>query len=513
MANRIPSLFLWGCAAVVLVACALRFPGLGNKPIHADESVHAWKVGHLLDTGEHHYDPAEYHGPTLHFLGAGVAWVAGERSSLSVRIATLRLIPALAGVGVVVLTLLLYPVIGRGAAFAAGAFTATSPLLVYYSRHFIQEQLVVLFTAGAIVFSALWLWRGKRRWAAFAGLSFGLVIGTKETWPMLLAASTPALLLVARDHREFLRNLRARRTVWQGALVFLVVAAITTAAIYSNLFTYPHGLIDFVRGLFIGAERSSGGAHDKPWSAYAAMLLWHHTGRIWWSEAGIALFALAGMVFAFFAKGGSAATRSTARFLTVFTVLLALFYSSVPYKIIWLACGFWHGAAILAGVGVAWLASSRFAHIPRFVAAASCGLIVFNLGAQARRATGSMAASPRNPYAYVTTSRDILRLHDRLEAIAAQHPRKRDMVISVGLPEYWPLPWLLRDFPNVAFALGTPDNWDADVFLLSPEAFDEMPLALSSQMSTELFGLRDGVLVVLATDTRLWKRSLPAQAP
>ena len=32
---------------------------------------------------------------------------------------------------------------------AAAGFTATSPLLVYYSRHFIQEQLFVLLTAIA----------------------------------------------------------------------------------------------------------------------------------------------------------------------------------------------------------------------------------------------------------------------------------------------------------------------------------------------------------------------------
>ena len=39
-------------AAIVAIAAALRLPGLDARPMHADEAVHADKLGTLVEDGD-----------------------------------------------------------------------------------------------------------------------------------------------------------------------------------------------------------------------------------------------------------------------------------------------------------------------------------------------------------------------------------------------------------------------------------------------------------------------------
>ncbi len=513
MVSLRPNWFLLGSAAILVAASLLRFADLAGKPIHADESVHAWKVGELLDSGDHRYDPAEYHGPTLHHLGAIVARLAGENSSLALQIGTLRLIPAAAGVALVLLTLCLSPMIGRAAALAAAGFAATSPLLVYYSRHFIQEPLFVLFTAAAWLTGFLALKTGRRSWGALAGASFGLVIATKETWVLVAAAGVAALVALAWLDRKALAESAARRRIQKTTTAFAIACAFVATAFYSAFFTDFGALLDFLRGLVIGAGRSSGGIHDKPWHAYFGMLAWNQAAGRTWTELPVLVFALAGGWALLRREPRVPAGGDGARFWGVYALTLALAHTIIPYKIIWLACGFWHGFIVLAGCGVAALGAKSQPGLLRAAAFAGAALCFVFLGRTAWRAAVTLPAYPRNPYAYVATSTDIKRLHPRLEAIAKTMPDGRSMTIKVGLEEYWPLPWLLRDFPATGFWLGPPDNWDADVLLVSPEVFSEIPESKREPLATEIFGLRDGVLVILAMDRAAWERTLPATAP
>ena len=64
--------------AAILLAAALRCPGLALRPMHADEAVHADKFGTLLEGGDYAYDLSEYHGPTLYYLTLLPAWLRGE---------------------------------------------------------------------------------------------------------------------------------------------------------------------------------------------------------------------------------------------------------------------------------------------------------------------------------------------------------------------------------------------------------------------------------------------------
>ena len=136
MAWRSSAVFL----ALVLLASALRFPALAARPMHADEAIHADKLGTLLEGGGYAYDPAEYHGPTLYYLGLLAARLQGARSYVEIDEVTLRSVPAVLGVLLVAAHLGARPLLGAPAAALAGLLAAISPAMVFYSRYFIHEM-------------------------------------------------------------------------------------------------------------------------------------------------------------------------------------------------------------------------------------------------------------------------------------------------------------------------------------------------------------------------------------
>ena len=136
---------------ITAAAAAFRLPDLAERPMHGDEAVNAVKLGETIEGRGYEYDPHEYHGPTLNYLTLIPAWLGGVGSFVEVREAILRVVPVVFGTLLVLLLLPLGDGLGRGAAVFASLFMAVSPAMVFYSRYFIHEMLLVCFTAGAIV--------------------------------------------------------------------------------------------------------------------------------------------------------------------------------------------------------------------------------------------------------------------------------------------------------------------------------------------------------------------------
>lgn len=499
MVSPLRNAFLVSGCIVILAAAGLRLFDLGGKVIHADESVQAWKTGELLQGGGYRYDPEDHHGPTLYYLAGAVSWLMNERSVGELEITHLRLVPATAGIILVALTITLGGAIGWRAALLAGAFTATSPLLVYYSRHFIQESLLVLFSLGAII--AGWRWHETRRlpWAARTGVFLGLMIATKETWVLNAIALGIGWIAV----RPQIIKPPILDTCPRLALQFVVAALATVGVatiLYTSFLTRPDALLDVGRGLINGIYRAGDSVHAKPWHTYLSLLTWSTRSPFHWSEAALLFLA--------FAAIPTFRNRQVAHFLAVYAGTLLLAYSIIPYKTPWLACSFWHPIAILAGCGAARLLGPQQPHATRAAAAFLIVLVLAQLGWQAHRAAGPLAGSPRNPYGYVETSRDLLRMPVRLKAVAAVHSDRTALEISVAVAQPWPLPWYLREYPNARYeAENRPDNV-ADVLLISPEFFAALPEATQQNFGTEFFGLRDGEIIILAVERSLWERSL-----
>src|SRR5712671_5531836 len=169
-------------------ALALRVPSLDTRPLHNDEAVNAVKVTELWQQGRYAYDPDEYHGPTLHYATLPFLWLSGARNPDELDDRTLRLAPVVFGVGLILLLLLLADGLGRPAVAWAAMFTAISPAMVFYSRYFIHEMLLLFFTA--LTMAAGWRYVQARSSRRVSSLSPQRGEGRGEGWeaPEVLAA-------------------------------------------------------------------------------------------------------------------------------------------------------------------------------------------------------------------------------------------------------------------------------------------------------------------------------------
>src|SRR5262249_48293011 len=143
------------------------------------------------------YDPNDYHGPVLGYLARIPARITGRTTYDSLSETLLRIAPAMTGILLVLAPLLLAPAIGARAATWAAALIAVSPAMVYYSRYFIPEMPLALWTA---VFLALLLRRSITSFV-LAGATAALMIATKEMAVLALASAAVAYVVVFRSHR------------------------------------------------------------------------------------------------------------------------------------------------------------------------------------------------------------------------------------------------------------------------------------------------------------------------
>ena len=70
-----------------------RVYGLDQRPMHADEAVHAVKLGELVDEGFYAYNPDEFHGPTLNYFTLVIAGLRGQTTGEAITETTLEWCP------------------------------------------------------------------------------------------------------------------------------------------------------------------------------------------------------------------------------------------------------------------------------------------------------------------------------------------------------------------------------------------------------------------------------------
>ncbi len=529
------------CAAVA-GALLFRLPRLNERPMHPDEAVQAAKTCRLYETGDYRYDPHEHHGPSLYYLALPSVRIVGKGNVEEADDTTFRLVPVLFGAGLVLLVGLMWDGLGRAAALVAALFTAISPAMVYYSRYYIQETLLVFFTFLAL--AAGWRYVRSRSvwWALVAGAAVGLMHATKETWILSVGAMLVALgLTVVWSRRTGQEEApaapargvpptRTRRAIVGWHLAGAVaVAAIVSAIFYSSFFKHPAGVLDSFRAYVTYLTRGGGDSiHVHPWHYYLGVLALAKDGA-WggwsdlpsvlcdagpiWTEGLILALAAVGVVAAVTRKGASGASAGLLRFLAIYTVVLTAVYSVIPYKTPWCALGFLHGMILLAGVGavalVRWLRC-----LP--LQALGCAVLAVgtvHLGWEAHRTAFRLHSDWRNPYAYAQTYPSMFRLIERVEDLAKVHPDGHRMLVKVISPEnYWPVPWYLRQFERVGYWDAPPADADAPVIIASAEIAETLDRRLRNQYQEALFGLRPGAFLVLYVQKDLWKAYLARPA-
>ena len=512
--------------AVTAGALALRLPQLGRRPVHADEANQAAKAGHLHDAGEYKYDPRQHHGPTLYYLTLPSLWLGRAGSFAQSAELDYRIVPAVFGAALVLLLFLVADGIGRPAAIGAGVLTALSPAMVFYSRFYIQEMLLVFFTFGVIAAGWRYVRTRSLGWALLAGAFVGLMHATKETCVIAYAAMLIALTVTTLWRRRTnsepgLRNsdlgtqnseLRTRNS---ELLLAALVAVAVSALFFSSFLTNASGPLDSVRAYATYARRAGGdGLHVHPWHYYLGMLVFARYGPgPWWSEGLIVLLALAGAVAAFAGKGLGKTSVPLVRFLAVYTLAATLIYSIIPYKTPWCLLGFLHGMILLAGVGAVALVRMLPGRRAKVIASALLVAAACHLGWQAHRAGFRFASDPRNPYVYAHTSADLVNLAKRVEKLAAVHEDGGEMLVRVIASPHdtWPLPWYLRRLGRAGYWHKPPDDVDAPVVIVSAEHRAAVERKLRGRYQPMHYGLRPGVLLTVYVDADLWNGFLNRQ--
>jgi uncharacterized protein (TIGR03663 family) len=502
------------CAFFLLIVCAsllFRVTRLDVRPMHHDEANQAVKFGELLEKGEYTYDPIEHHGPSLYYLSLPFAWMGSGKSFAALDETTLRLVPALFGVGIVLLMLLLKDGFSPSAILFSGIFAAVSPVMVFYSRFYIQETLLVFFLLG--VMAASWRYHVDRTWgwATATGLFIGLMYATKETCVIAFGALLMGLLLA----RIFTKEPLGEKPRLSHGFILMGSAFLAAFLFFSSFFRNPEGIVDSLLSFqhYFG-KAGEAGFHSYAWPYYLKMLAFSRYGNgPIWSEAFFLILAVIGSVAAFNSRWLKDRSPLFMRFVFFFTLLATAVYSLIPYKTPWNMLPFFIGFILLAGNGAAFL-------LDRSKNWATWGLIllilcagVFHLGYQAHRASFRYFADPRNPYVYAHTGTDFLNLIQRVENIARVHPDQEDMLIKIVTrpDEAWPLPWYLRRFTRVGYWQDAEEAGvveDVPVVISSVDKTEDFYVELQKSHQTEFFGLRPEVLLAVHIRHDLWEKFL-----
>ena len=510
--------YLGAVALLAVIAGALRLWDLPLAPFHNDEGVNGWFTTQLLRTGHWTYDPANYHGPTLFYAAALSGLLVGLGD------VSMRLVPAVFGMATLGLVLLTGRWIGRPAALAATALVAVSPGMVFFSRYAIHEMLLVCFTLAFVLAAAQWWETGRRRFLLAAAAALAGMLTTKETAIVTVVVLGLAALCVALYERTAPHILghptrfapgpgvvpagaaaggplgkprpgsRGRAAdPWvrfggrQRLLVSLAAAAAVLAAIwvvlFSSLFTnFPAGALDSFRSLAIWTQTSSATQVSGP-LAYAG----------WMIEEELAIFVLGLVGSAWVAWEG----RSRfALFCAAWATGLFLAYSLIGYKTPWLMLNWVLPYAIVGGYALARAWKARRQAVRVGAAAALAAALVLGSGQAVQLAFRDYDVD-ENAYVYVQTKRDVLDLVAWLRAEDERRGTNGQLGIVVTSPDYWPLPWYLRDDKRAGF-YGKVTDVPAPIQIVKEDQLASLPAGFADRYREDArYTLRPGVELVV----------------
>lgn len=579
---------------VILLAGVLRFVNLDYKVLHHDEGVNHFFLQNLIRQGSYKYDPTNYHGPTLYFLSQPLAKWA-DRNGL-MRPAAMRVITASFGLAVIALCYGLRGRLGEEAALAGAALLAVSPGMVFISRYYIHEMILVcaslallvcifmfwddpppdglnpapsggcllalaafgisgllllsgflaakwllvpvvlglvvmtvrvglqgdkqgvlvlvaaalavtsallsayvskklflaLLASSTLLLVSLWLYDGPRAFAVVGmGISAGLMFATKETafitvGVFMIAAtmawfapsfwalwfpSTPAPRGKKRapqasappsgpvtEAREAVEQRGGLSRLTVLFIAFLAVCVLVNITYYTSFYSHPQGVTD----------------------AFEAFKVWKKTGErdhvhIWYryfewlakEEGFVLVVGLAGATFLL--------TRSRPRapiMVGLWAIGLVSAYSLIGYKTPWLLPNFILPLALTAG----W----ALMQLPRHV---GVGLLALGLAYESYQCYQLNVIHYDNPeyvYVYGHTTRHLHDLIKSIDEVAATRAGK-DTKIYVASPDFWPVPYYLRDYKAVGYFNTMTDAIDQDMVIVNHNQVEEFKYKRNGQ--------------------------------
>ena len=451
----------WAAGCVLAAAAVLRLVLVDLKPLHHDEGVNGLFLTSLFRNGYYHYDPSNFHGPTLYYFG----WITTTINSFfygkgGLSTFAIRLVTVLFGIGIVWLILCLRRQLGDFGALAAAALVAVSPGMVFFSRYFIHEILFVFFSLGVVVAVLRFKETAQPRYLLLASLSAALLCATKETWIITIAVwliaipcttaylrlrTTPAETKARDPRRELKQSTPSGKSEsaagrgWTGLRLYAAATLLFAAVwvlFYSSFFTnFPAGVYDSVRTFSYWFKTGESSPHASSLTTYSVWLLRE--------EAPTLILGTIGLIIALVE-----ATNRFVVFVAFWSLGILAAYSLVSYKTPWCALNMVLPLAMMSGYGLEQL----YRRIPSLAMSAITIAVGFSLY-QAVDLTFFHYDDDNKKYVYVYahTKRDFLSLINEIESIAAGNPAGKDIGIVVMSPEHWPLPWYLRDYTHAGY--------------------------------------------------------------
>ena len=206
---------------------------------------------------------------------------------------------------------------------------------------------------------------------------------------------------------------------------------------FSSFFTYPEGVGKAFEAYAIWTKT---GSKDHTQNGTLAYLKW-----LWEVESPIVILSAFGGIVAFI--------KARHRF-AVFTALWAfglfLAYTLIPYKTPWLALSFLMPMCIVAGYGVGeFLRAADLSRraVGALLAVAAVSVLVY----QTYDLNFVRYDDEEMPYIYAHSKRGFLNLVENIYFYAEKSGKGTEATVEIVSPDYWPLPWYLRDYKNAHF--------------------------------------------------------------
>ncbi len=494
--------------AVFAVAVFTRLYIAGERPLHHDESIHAffsWKITQD-GVGDYQYDPV-YHGPVLYYWTALVLRIFGDSDF------TTRLSPGLFGLALVAFAWPLRRYLGRWGALCFLILATFSPSLSYFTRFLRHDIYVALFNLAFVYFSFRYGETRAARNLYAAGASLSLAWCTKEDMyalaPVFVASFVMMLLwevVYASDWRPVLRSVCGE--AW-GLLKRAVLPLVTTAVIfaviwllfYTSMLTHPKNWNSVTRALSYWMGQHEIKRIGGPWWYYFPELviyeplvffpallfvlapLWQPRPR----ETSLTRLLVYGTMVAtaaFVLCLGLAPERAPlvllgalalaslvvmrrwlpdrfTRFVIIWTVGSFGFYSWAQEKVPWLLVPVLLPTLLLAAMWFSQLIERRLITRPTTALGLTAlgGLTVWTLIASnflydAPRPDEASGKRHAELLAYVQSTYDIHKVMRRIEDVGSTLGTGAQTRLAVSGNATWPMSWYLRHYPV---------NWAADV--------------------------------------------------
>jgi len=492
-ARQLRMLLVVAISTVLAIAAFLRIWQLTLRPLHHDEAINGYFLLGLFRAAIYRYNAANYHGPTLYYF----ALISSSINNLLFNVEgpslwATRLVPAFFGLGIVGLVFQFRERLGHVGFLYAAGLLAFSPGMVYFSRDFIHETLLGFFTLWLVACGAEFYDTRRPGPLLLGSIAGALMFATKETALISVGAIAIAglltLLLVPTPAKlsasEFGGWQRVILLLLGSVALFLACTFLFFSSFLSNTSEGIRAAVSTYSYWF----KTGISQHRAPWYTYLNWLL---------REEPVSLFgAMAGAVLALFRR-----QNRFALFAGLWSLTLILGYSVLPYKTPWILENTLIPMSLAAGYAAEqlWNATSLISDNVwrRFVAVGvTTGTLLFTLY-QSVQLNFYHYDDDRFIYPYVQTQRGFLDLVQQVERVADLNGTGTSTSIGILSPDYWPLPWYLRDYPNTGY-FSTPLSTNSAIVIASVHQIPELaPLLADRYRQIGIYPLRPGVQLVL----------------